>query len=140
MKAIIKYFAVPKGEKDWRIVYDATASGLNECVWAPSFWLPTVDSLLPALGPNSWMADRDIGDMFLNFELHHSVWPYVGVDLEPVSDDADQDKGLSDGITGFVCSWVFVTHHIALLRLLWWLKRLLEEIDVIQTTLSNVIR
>eukprot|EP00956_Cyclotella_meneghiniana_P019471 scaffold33317_cov124-Cyclotella_meneghiniana.AAC.1 len=41
LKAIIKYFAVPKGEKDWRIVYDATASGLNECVWAPSFWLPT---------------------------------------------------------------------------------------------------
>ena len=32
---------------------------------------------------------------------------------------------LSDGINGFICSWVFVPHHIAQLRLHWWLKRLL---------------
>ena len=79
--SIIKYFAVPKGEADWRVVYDATASGLNECVWAPSFWLPTVDSLVRALDEDSWMADRDIGDMFLNFELNHKAWNYVGVGL-----------------------------------------------------------
>ena len=88
--SIIKYFAVPKGEEDWRVVYDATASGLNECVWAPSFWLPTVDSLVRALNEDSWMADRDIGDMFLNFELHHKAWNYVGVDLAPVMDDTEK--------------------------------------------------
>jgi hypothetical protein len=32
IKSLIKYFAVPKGLKDIRIVYDATASGLNEAV------------------------------------------------------------------------------------------------------------
>jgi hypothetical protein len=90
--SIIRYFAVPKGDDDVRIVYDATASNLNDCVWAPSFWLPTVDSLLRALDSDSWMADRDIGDMFLNFELHHSAWPFVGIDLQPVIDEADKDK------------------------------------------------
>lgn len=92
--SIIRYFAVPKGEEDVRIVYDATASGLNECVWAPSFWLPTVDSLLRALDSDSWMADRDIGDMFLNFELHHSAWPYVGIDLAPVLENSDSEPDL----------------------------------------------
>jgi hypothetical protein len=93
IKALIKYFAVPKGLDDIRIVYDATASGLNACVWAPSFWLPTVDTLLRALDSNSWMADRDIGDMFLNFELHQSAsWPYAGVDLTPILTEADDPK------------------------------------------------
>ena len=42
LKSLIKYFAVPKGLEDIRIVYDGTASGLNDAVWAPSFWLPTI--------------------------------------------------------------------------------------------------
>eukprot|EP00804_Cyclotella_cryptica_P010959 CCRYP_016684-RA/>CCRYP_016684-RA protein AED:0.10 eAED:0.14 QI:0/0/0/1/0.25/0/5/0/1241 len=87
LSSLIKYFAVPKGDNDIQIVYDATASGLNECVWAPSFWLPTVDLLLRALDADLWMADRDIGEMFLNFELHRSAWPFTGVDLQPLADD-----------------------------------------------------
>ena len=67
IKSFIKFFAVPKGEDDIRMVYDATANKLNECVWVPSFWLPTIDSLVRALDKNSWMTDRDVGDMFLNF-------------------------------------------------------------------------
>jgi hypothetical protein len=89
LKSIIKYFAVPKGDSDVRIVYDAAASGLNDCVWSPSFWLPTIGSLIRALDVDSWMADRDIGDMFLNFELHHSARPFCGVDLAPVLDPAE---------------------------------------------------
>ena len=46
LKSLIKYFAVPKGLDDVRIVYDGTASGLNDAVWAPSFWLPTIESLV----------------------------------------------------------------------------------------------
>ena len=84
LKSLIKYFAVPKGEDDIRIVYDATANKLNECIWVPSFWLPTLDSLVRSLDRHSWMADRDIGDMFLNFQLHPSVIPYTGVDLKPM--------------------------------------------------------
>jgi hypothetical protein len=84
LKSLIKYFAVPKGLDDIRIVYDATASGLNDAVWAPPFWLATVESLLRALSDLSWMADRDIGDMFLNFALHPSAWPFAGVDIGPI--------------------------------------------------------
>jgi hypothetical protein len=48
--SLIKYFAVPKGvvndiTLDWRIVFHAGANRLNECVWAPLFSLPTVNTL-----------------------------------------------------------------------------------------------
>jgi hypothetical protein len=94
IKSLIKYFAVPKGLSDVRIVYNATASGLNESVWAPSFWLPTIDSLVRSLDSSSWMADRDIGDMFLNFQLQELAWSYAGVDIQPImtSDEISAKK------------------------------------------------
>lgn len=95
LKSLIKYFAVPKGLDDVRIVYDGTASGLNDAIWAPSFWLPTIDSLVRALDADSWMSDRDIGDMFLNFQLHKSAWPFAGVDIGPILDEegkASEDR------------------------------------------------
>ena len=89
IKSLIKYFAVPKGEDDIRLVYDATANRLNECVWAPPFWLPTIDTLVRGTNKDSWMTDRDVGDMFLNFQLHESVVPYTGVDLSSLYEDKD---------------------------------------------------
>lgn len=68
--SLIKYFAVPKGEGDWRVVYHAGANGLNDCVWAPPFHLPSVEGLLRIVDHSSMMEDRDIGYIFLNFELH----------------------------------------------------------------------
>ena len=64
IRSLIKYLDVPKGDDDIRMVYDATANQLNSCVWAPSFWLPTVETLVRALDSSSWMTDRDIADMF----------------------------------------------------------------------------
>ena len=81
VKSYIKYFAVPKGDDDIRMVYDATANKLNEAVWVPTFWLPTIDSLVRAVCSTSWMTDRDVGDMFLNYQLHEDVRPFTGVDL-----------------------------------------------------------
>ena len=49
IKLLIRYFGVPKGENDIRVVYDATANRLNEAIWVPSYWLPTIDTLLRAL-------------------------------------------------------------------------------------------
>jgi len=66
------------------VVYHAGANGLNERVWAPSFYLPKVDALLRIVDESSWMEDRDIGEMFLNFELHHSVRRFTGVDVKPL--------------------------------------------------------
>ena len=89
LKSAISYFAVPKGEvdgvvQDWRVVFHAGANGLNDCVWAPSFWLPSVESLLRIVDESSFMEDRDVGEMFLNYELHPMVRKFAGVDLRPL--------------------------------------------------------
>jgi hypothetical protein len=87
LRSLIKYFAVPKGVGDWRVVYHAGANGLNDCVWAPHFHLPTVDALLRIVDHTSVMEDRDVGEMFLNFELHHNTRKFVGVDVRPLELD-----------------------------------------------------
>jgi len=89
LKSAIKYFAVPKGiidnvVQDWRVVYHAGANGLNDSIWAPNFFLPSVDSLLRIVDESSFMEDRDVGEMFLNFELHHTVRKFTGVDVKPL--------------------------------------------------------
>ena len=71
--------------QDWRIVYHAGANGLNDKVWVPSFWLPGINSLIRILGLSSVMEDRDIGEMFLNFELHPAVRKFAGVDVGPLN-------------------------------------------------------
>ena len=90
VRSFIKYFAVPKGVDDVRIVYDATANGLNECVWSPPFWLPTINTLVCGLDENSWMTDRDMADMFLNFQLHSSAVPFTGVRLSSLYEASDK--------------------------------------------------
>ena len=83
VKSLTGYFAVPKGPEDIRMVYDGTKSGLNDVLWAPNFMLPSVDTLVNAINEDSWMADLDLGEMFLNFMLHPEIQPYCGVDLSP---------------------------------------------------------
>jgi hypothetical protein len=90
LRSLIRYFAVPKTDSDYRIVYDATANGLNEAVWSPSFWLPTVETLVRYVDADSWMIDRDIGDMFLNFPLDKRVWPFTGLDLDSLFDGSEE--------------------------------------------------
>jgi hypothetical protein len=80
-QSLISFFEVPKGLTDIRMVYDGTKSGLNDILWAPWFPLPTVESLLRSVEPGTWMADNDVGEMFLNFVLHESVQALCGVDL-----------------------------------------------------------
>ena len=81
VKSLIKYFSVPKGSDDVRMVYDGTASGFNESIWVPNFGLPTIDTLIRGTGPSTWMVDLDIGDMFLNFMLHWKARSFVGIDI-----------------------------------------------------------
>ena len=69
--------------EDVRMVYDATSSGLNDAVWAPWFSMPTVEMLLRAVEGGTYMANYDIGEMFLNFMLEPRLRPYAGVDLTP---------------------------------------------------------
>ena len=94
LQSLIFYFGVPKGVldgvvQDWRIVYHAGANKLNDAVWVPSFWLPRVDSLLRIVDFDSCMEDRDIGEMFLNFELDPFIRRFTGVDIGPLGISKD---------------------------------------------------
>ena len=81
---LIKYFAIPKGLQDWRIVFHAGANQLNDCVWALMFSLPTINLLLCILDKQTLMQDQDMGKMFLNFQLHSNTMRYAAVDLGPL--------------------------------------------------------
>ncbi len=83
VQSLTSYFSVPKGDTDVRMVYDATRSSLNAALWAPNFGLPTVETVLRGVDEDSWMGDLDIGEMFLNFQLHPKLQPLCGVDLRP---------------------------------------------------------
>jgi hypothetical protein len=94
---LISFFEVPNGLTNIRMVYDGTKSGLNAVLWAPWFPLPTIDSLLRNVEAGTWMADNDVGEMFLNFILHESVRTFCGVDLS---------KYFSEGVpTGTKVLW-----------------------------------
>jgi hypothetical protein len=75
------FFAVPKGDTDIRLVKNGTSSGLNAHLWAPWFALPTICALLRVLEIDTFMADSDIGEMFLNFMLEERCARLAGVDL-----------------------------------------------------------
>jgi hypothetical protein len=84
--SLIKYFAVPKGVindviVDWCILFLAGANKLNKCIWAPSFSLPMVHTLLQLVDLYTLMADRDVGEMFHNFKLHQNTVRCGGMDL-----------------------------------------------------------
>jgi hypothetical protein len=70
VESLTSFFEVEKGEDDIRLVYDGSVSGLNLTIWVPRFFLPTVRTHLRAVDKNTYMADVDIGEMFLNFILH----------------------------------------------------------------------
>ncbi len=89
IKSLIKYFVVPKGIldgaiQDWRVVFHAGANKLNDSVWAPSFALPSVNSLLRIVDLNLLMSNRDMGKMFLNFGLDQKVRKIAALDLGPL--------------------------------------------------------
>jgi hypothetical protein len=79
--SLTSFFAVPKRDTDICLVYNGTSSGLNAHCWAPWFALPTICSLLRALEIDTFMADSDIGEMFLNFMLEERCVRLAGVDL-----------------------------------------------------------
>jgi hypothetical protein len=81
MVNVTSYFDVPKGDDDIRMVYDFTASKLNDALWAPNFWLPTIGNVLDCTTHSSWFGDVDAGEMFLNFPLDRDMRKYCGVDV-----------------------------------------------------------
>jgi hypothetical protein len=83
VNSLTKYFAVPKGEGDIRMVYDATISGLNDSLWTPTFVLPGAEAVLDHMRETSWMGDLDMGEQILNFPLHPELQKHCGIDVRP---------------------------------------------------------
>jgi hypothetical protein len=94
IQSLTDFFDVPKGE-DVRMVYNGTSSGLNDALWAPSFFLPTANSAGRLLTYSSFCVDLDLGEMFLNFPMDRKLRPYAGVDLTQLAPLFD-DKAVLD--------------------------------------------
>ena len=93
IKSYTKFFSVPKVD-NIRMVYDGSISGLNLVIWVPPFPLTTVDSVLRSVEPGTWMGALDIGECFLNFNLHEDLVPLCGVDLSDYCDGTMKGLGL----------------------------------------------
>ncbi len=92
MLSFTNVFAIPKVIDpemglilDIRAVYDAMKSELNAAIWAPSFWMPTVQML----DFDTWLSDVNIGEMSLNFPLDPLVWPSARVNLTALAPPED---------------------------------------------------
>jgi hypothetical protein len=66
---------------DIHLVYNGTSLDLNAHLWSPWFALPTICALLRALELERFIADSDIGEMFLNIMLEERCARLTGVDL-----------------------------------------------------------
>jgi hypothetical protein len=81
VKSLTSFFKVPKGDKDVRVVYNGTKSGLNACLWAPWFRLPTVEQHLRAVDVGTYLSDIDVAEQFHNVIMHQDIRPFAGVDV-----------------------------------------------------------
>ena len=54
VKSLTGYFAVPKGEQDISVVYNASKSMLNDALWAPNCGLPIIKNVMRNYYCGSW--------------------------------------------------------------------------------------
>jgi hypothetical protein len=59
--SLTQFFAVSTGDEDIRMVYNGTSSSLNAHLWCPWFALATINTMLRALEPGTFMGDLDVG-------------------------------------------------------------------------------
>jgi hypothetical protein len=123
--SLTAFFHVPKGEDDLRLVYDGSVSGLTDAMWMPRFVLPTLNTHLRSVEAGTFLADIDVGEMFLNFILHEAIRVYAGIDLTshfPLGD------GGTVWNTGNGQPWDSSRHPIRPVRLWGLQRRLFGEI------------
>ena len=88
----IHFFSIPKALNNIRLVFNRTSNSLNNIMWAPSFFLPTLSSLARLVEGFTYQLDLDIGEIFLNFPLPRSDYPYSIINLSKFEDLAVLDK------------------------------------------------
>jgi hypothetical protein len=68
-----------KGDDNIRMVFNGTLSGLNAALWALWFCLQNTTTHMRIVQPVTFMADVDIGELFLNFFLDPRIRRFAGV-------------------------------------------------------------
>ena len=63
------------------MVYDLIASGMNDELWDPIFWMQLVENLFDVAIHLYWFGDMDVAKMFHNYKVSEIMQPYVGVNL-----------------------------------------------------------
>jgi hypothetical protein len=75
------------------MVFNGILSGLNSALWSPWFFLPNATTHMRIFEPITFMADVDIGEMFLNFFLDPRIRRFSGVDFTKFyPEDMDDTK------------------------------------------------
>ena len=65
---------------------------MNSKVFAPNFWMPSIDTPIRALSYGYWRCDFDLGEMFLNFQLPEELRKLCGVRMEVISPFLDHPE------------------------------------------------
>ena len=81
MISLTHVFLISKVADYIRMFNNGTLSGINDALWDPHFDLPTVRNTLRATEEGKFMADRYVGEMFLNSILGKEARQYRGVDI-----------------------------------------------------------
>jgi hypothetical protein len=92
-RTAVPRFPVPKGADDIRVVWDLAKNGLNEHMFTPSFFLPTMNTYLRRLSAGVFCGDFDIGEQFHNYLLHESEQVYCGVEIPAGVTQRLRDQG-----------------------------------------------
>ena len=85
-------FDVVKGS-DICMVYDGFKSGLNDALWALWFTLSTINTMIRWTLADTWLADNNYGEMFLNFPMHPDLQKYCGIDVTQLYPDLQKEGG-----------------------------------------------
>jgi hypothetical protein len=93
-RTAVPRFPVPKGDDDIRVMWDLARNGLNEHMFTPSFFLPTMSTYLRRLPRDAYSGDFDIGEQFHNYLLHKSEQIYCGVEIPKTLEDKMRGEGL----------------------------------------------
>ena len=56
-----------------------TINGLNEVIWAPNFYLPSIESSLRCIDCSTLYTDIGLGVVCLSYSLYEGTQPYTGI-------------------------------------------------------------
>jgi hypothetical protein len=124
-----------KGDDDIWMVFNVTLSGINAALWAPWFCFPNATTHMRAVEPGIFMADVEIGEMFLNFFLDPRIRRFARVDFTKFyPEELDEIKKVFWERWNH-CAMVFRPCPFVTIQALAWLE---ENIFVNRNYMQNV--